>query len=61
MACCRPLLPAVGRGNRRVDDRRVVKWHLCTTNAVAWRDLPERHGQYTTVYNRFNRRAKKGE
>jgi transposase len=23
-----------------------------------WRDLPERYGPYTTVYNRFNRWAK---
>lgn len=26
----------------------------------AWRDLPERYGPYTTVYNRFNRWAKAG-
>lgn len=25
-----------------------------------WRDLPERYGPYTTIYNRFNRWAKKG-
>ena len=25
-----------------------------------WRDLPERYGPYTTVYNRFNRWAKQG-
>ena len=25
-----------------------------------WRDLPERYGPYTTVYNRFNRWAKAG-
>jgi len=25
-----------------------------------WRDLPERFGPYTTVYNRFNRWAKAG-
>ena len=25
-----------------------------------WRDLPERYGPYTTVYNRFNRWARTG-
>lgn len=25
-----------------------------------WRDLSERYGLYTTVYNRFNCRAKRG-
>ena len=25
-----------------------------------WRDLPERYGPYTTVYNRYNRWAKAG-
>ena len=25
-----------------------------------WRDLPERYGPYTSVYNRFNRWAKAG-
>ena len=25
-----------------------------------WRDLPDRYGPYTTVYNRFNRWAKAG-
>ena len=25
-----------------------------------WRDLPERYGPYTTVYNRFNRWRKAG-
>ena len=27
---------------------------------MPWRDLPERYGPYTTVYNRFNRWAKAG-
>ncbi len=22
---------------------------------IPWRDLPERYGPYTTIYNRFNR------
>jgi len=56
-----PLLPNKPRGVPRVDDRRVVNgifWILRTRSP--WRDLPERYGPYTTVYNRYNRWAKKG-
>jgi transposase len=56
-----PLLPNKPRGVPRVDDRRVVNgifWILRTGSP--WRDLPERYGPYTTVYNRYNRWAKKG-
>ncbi|MGI4876263.1 MAG: transposase [Janthinobacterium lividum] len=49
MACCRSLLQAVGRGNRRVDDRRVVNGIFYLLRTVSpWSDLPERR---TTVYN----------
>lgn len=56
-----PLLPAVGKGKPRRDDRRVVNgiFYVLRTGSP-WRDLPERYGPYTTVYNRFNRWAKKG-
>ena len=56
-----PLLPVAGRGAARVDDRRVVNgiFYVLRTGSP-WRDLPERYGPYTTVYNRFNRWAKKG-
>jgi len=57
----RPLLPNKPRGVARVDDRRVLNgifWVLRTGSP--WRDLPERYGPYTTVYNRFNRWAKAG-
>lgn len=51
-----PLLPKPGKGKHRVDDRRVVNGILYVLRTGApWRDLPERHGPYTTVYNRFNR------
>jgi transposase len=56
-----PLLPNKSRGVARVDDRRVINgifWILRTGSP--WRDLPERYGPYTTVYNRFNRWAKAG-
>ena len=56
-----PLLPRAGLGKARVDDRRVVNgiFYVLRTG-TPWRDLPERYGPYTTVYNRFKRWAKKG-
>lgn len=56
-----PLLPNKPRGVPRVDDRRVLNgifWTLRTGSP--WRDLPERYGPYTTVYNRYNRWAQAG-
>ena len=55
-----PPLPPGGRGKARVDDRRVVNgiFNVLRTGSP-WRDLPERYGPYTTVYNRFNRWAKR--
>src|SRR5437660_1297276 len=56
-----PLLPYKPRGVPRQDDRRVLNgifWTLRTGSP--WRDLPERYGPYTTVYNRYNRWAKAG-
>lgn len=54
-----PLLPNKPRGVARVDDRRVLNgiFYILRTGSP-WRDLPERYGPYTTVYNRFNRWAK---
>lgn len=55
------VLPQKFRGVPRVNDRRVINgifYKLRT--GIAWRDLPERYGPYTTVYNRFNRWAKAG-
>ncbi len=56
-----PLLPNKPRGKPRVDDRRVLNgiFYILRTGSP-WRDLPERYGPYTTVYNRFNRWAKAG-
>jgi len=56
-----PLLPDKPRGVRRVDDRRVLNgiFYVLRTGSP-WRDLPERYGPYTTVYNRYNRWAKAG-
>lgn len=56
-----PLLPNKPRGVPRVDDRRVLNgiFYVLRTGAP-WRDLPERYGPYTTVYNRYNRWSKAG-
>ena len=56
-----PLRPPAPAGRQRVDDRRVfngIFWVLRTGSA--WRDLPARYGPPTTVYNRYNRWAKRG-
>ena len=60
-AIIQPLLPNKPRGVPRVDDRRVVNgiFYILRTGSP-WRDLPERYGPYTTVYNRYNRWAKAG-
>lgn len=57
-AVIEPLLPTGGRGPRRVDDRRVLNgiFYILRTGAP-WRDLPERYGPRTTVYNRYARWA----
>ena len=56
-----PLLPEQGRGPRRKDDRVVLNgiFYILRTGAP-WRDLPERYGPHTTVYNRYVRWAKRG-
>ena len=56
-----PLLPNKPRGVARVDDRRVINgiFYALRTGSP-WRDLPERFGPYTTVYNRYNRWARAG-
>lgn len=55
-----PELP-VSRKSGRVDDRRVLDgiFYVLRTG-IPWRDLPERYGPYTTVYNRFNRWSRRG-
>jgi transposase len=60
-ALIKPLLPNKPRGVARVDDRRVLNGiFFVLRTGCPWRDLPERYGPYTTVYNRFNRWAKAG-
>jgi hypothetical protein len=55
-AIIEPLLPRKSRGVPRVDDRRVINgilWRFRT--GAPWRDVPERYGPRTTLYNRFVR------
>ena len=50
-----------GRGRPRPNDRQVLNgiFFILRTSA-SWRDLPERYGPYTTVYDRFDRWVKRG-
>lgn len=60
-AVIQPLLPQQGRGPRRKDDRTVLNgiFYILRTGAP-WRDLPERYGPHTTVYNRYVRWGLRG-
>lgn len=57
-----PLLPAQpARGGRWLDHRTVLNgmlWKLAT--GAPWRDLPERYGNWKTVYERYRRWAADG-
>lgn len=56
-----PHLPANQTGPARDDDRRIISGiiHMLQCGA-RWRDCPPDYGPYTTIYNRFNRWAKRG-
>ena len=56
-----PLLPTGRPGPVPKYNRRVLNgmFYVLRTGSP-WRDLPERYGPYTTVYNRFNRWRKAG-
>jgi len=60
-AAIKPHLSQGGRGPKRVDDRRILNgiFYILRTGAP-WRDLPERYGPRTTVYNRYARWARRG-
>jgi transposase len=55
------LLPKQGRGPQRKDDRQILNgiFYILRTGAP-WRDLPERYGPRTTVYNRYARWGERG-
>ena len=61
MGCIEPHLPTNLTGPEREDDRRVISGiiHMLQCGA-RWRDCPPHYGPYTTIYNRFNRWAKRG-
>ena len=56
-----PLLPMDRRGPKPKNNRQILNgmFYILRTGSP-WRDLPERYGPYTTVYNRFNRWRKAG-
>jgi transposase len=57
----KPHLPTNLTGPARDDDRRIISGivHMLQSGA-RWRDCPREYGPYTTIYNRFNRWAKRG-
>ena len=56
-----PLLPMDRRGSKPKNNRQIINGMFYVLRAGSpWRDLPERYGPYTTVYNRFNRWRKAG-
>lgn len=49
-----PERAAGQKGRPRNDDRKILNGVLwITRSGAAWRDLPERYGPWSTVYNRF--------
>ena len=57
----KPVLPMDRRGPKPQNNRQIMNgiFYILRTGSP-WRDLPERYGPYTTVYNRFNRWRKAG-
>lgn len=56
-----PLIPMDRRGPKPQNNRQIINgmFYILRTGSP-WRDLPERYGPYTSVYNRFNRWRKAG-
>jgi len=60
-AVIEPLLPKNQPGARRVDDRRVLSGIIHVLKVgCRWQDCPAAYGPPTTIYNRFNRWARRG-
>ena len=56
-----PLVTMDRRGPKPQNNRQILNGMFYILRAgCPWRDLPERYGPYTTVYNRFNRWRKAG-
>jgi len=56
-----PLMPMGRRGPKPQNNWQILNgmFYILRTGSP-WRDLPERYGPYTTVYDRFNRWRKAG-
>lgn len=60
-AVIEPHLPHGQPGARRVDDRRVISGILhVLKSGCRWCDAPPSYGPYKTLYNRYNRWARRG-
>ena len=56
-----PLLPKQGRGGRWNDHRTTLNGMFWVLNSGApWRDLPERYGQWQSIYDRYRRWTREG-
>jgi transposase len=57
----KPRLPKNQRGAKRKDDRRIISGIIhVLQSGCRWRDCPLEYGPAKTIYNRFQRWAKKG-
>jgi len=55
------FMPRNQPGPERKEDRRIISGILhVLTSGCRWRDCPSAYGPRTTVYNRFNRRSRRG-
>lgn len=60
-AAIEPRLPHGQPGARRADDRRVISGILhVLKSGCRWCDAPPSYGPYKTLYNRYNRWARRG-
>lgn len=56
-----PLLPKQRRGGKWAEHRTVLNGMFWVLNSGApWRDMPERYGQWETVYGRYRRWTREG-
>ncbi|MCJ2136798.1 IS5 family transposase [Methylobacterium sp. J-026] len=60
-AVIEPFMPREQPGPERNDDRQIISGILhVLTSGCRWRDGPAAYGPRTTVYNRLNRRSRRG-
>jgi transposase len=60
LVICQNCLPSIGR--KGADDRLFLEaMHFFATGNVSWRALPERFGNWSTVWKRFHRVSKAWE